>query len=94
MHILKAKPSGRVVAYHASTPHVRDSNPGLGKVDLAFHPFSWTINEYQACLGLNTGGFTSNCPPDRNICPCTSASKVTKSEMSTVDLNPHGMLRN
>ncbi|GFU24126.1 hypothetical protein TNCV_2007181 [Trichonephila clavipes] len=40
-------------AYRASTPQVRGSIPGLGKVDSAFLPFSGLINEYQACLSAN-----------------------------------------
>ncbi|GFU80173.1 hypothetical protein TNCV_447311 [Trichonephila clavipes] len=32
---------------------------------------------------LNTGGFASDYPPDRNICSCTSGPKVTFSDMST-----------
>ncbi|GFW94746.1 histone-lysine N-methyltransferase SETMAR [Trichonephila clavipes] len=34
----------------------RGSNPGLGKVDQAFHPFSGLINEYQAFLGAKHWG--------------------------------------
>ncbi|GFS48076.1 hypothetical protein TNCV_3599921 [Trichonephila clavipes] len=65
-------PIGRVVAYSASTPHVRRSILGLGKVDSAFHlPCSGLINEFQACK-LNTGVLASDCPPDRDICSCTS----------------------
>ncbi|GFY17410.1 hypothetical protein TNCV_658231 [Trichonephila clavipes] len=53
---LHTKPSGRVVAYCASIPWARGSNPFLGKVDSAFQPFSRSINEYQASAWeLNTG---------------------------------------
>ncbi|GFU96338.1 hypothetical protein TNCV_89151 [Trichonephila clavipes] len=54
--------SDRVMAYRAFTPQVRGSNPELGKVDSEFHPFNGSINEYQACLGLNTGGTSDHAP--------------------------------
>ncbi|GFV87306.1 hypothetical protein TNCV_4032781 [Trichonephila clavipes] len=44
----------RVVAYRDSTSLNRGSILGLGKVDSACHPFSGSINEYQACLGTKT----------------------------------------
>ncbi|GFU88992.1 hypothetical protein TNCV_2894401 [Trichonephila clavipes] len=34
------------LVHRASTPQVRGSNPGLGKVDSAFHPFGGSIKEY------------------------------------------------
>ncbi|GFV55297.1 hypothetical protein TNCV_5010441 [Trichonephila clavipes] len=46
------RPSGRVVAYRASTPGP-GSIPGLSKVDSAFHPFSGSI-KYKACLETKT----------------------------------------
>ncbi|GFU90625.1 ubiquinol-cytochrome-c reductase complex assembly factor 1 [Trichonephila clavipes] len=65
---------GRVVVYRASTPQVLGSINGLGKVDSAFHSrYIGSINEYQACLGLNTEGLSSDRPPNRDICSCTSA---------------------
>ncbi|GFW12976.1 hypothetical protein TNCV_3329081 [Trichonephila clavipes] len=45
-----SKSSGCVVVYNASKSQVRGSNPGLGKVNSAFHPFSGSIKENQACL--------------------------------------------
>ncbi|GFV30006.1 hypothetical protein TNCV_3100831 [Trichonephila clavipes] len=36
--------------YRASTSQVWGSNPGLGKINSALHPFSGLTNEYQACL--------------------------------------------
>ncbi|GFT84513.1 hypothetical protein TNCV_3380221 [Trichonephila clavipes] len=32
---------------------------------------------------LNTGGFASDRPPDRNICSCTSGSKVANTKLGT-----------
>ncbi|GFW49439.1 hypothetical protein TNCV_3059461 [Trichonephila clavipes] len=46
----------------------RGSNPGLGEVDPAIHPFSGLISDLQACWGTNTGGRQSDRSPDRNIC--------------------------
>ncbi|GFV99587.1 hypothetical protein TNCV_5079491 [Trichonephila clavipes] len=43
-------PSGREIACRASTPQVRGSSLGLGKVDSTFYPFDGSINEHQACL--------------------------------------------
>ncbi|GFS84262.1 hypothetical protein TNCV_2365911 [Trichonephila clavipes] len=65
---------GRVVVYRASTPQVWGCINGLGKVDSAFHPrYIGSINEYQALLGvLNTEGLSSDSPPNRDICSCTS----------------------
>ncbi|GFX29641.1 hypothetical protein TNCV_4777131 [Trichonephila clavipes] len=45
-----ARPSGRVIAYHTSTPQVWGSILGLVKVDSAFHPFIGSINGYQIIL--------------------------------------------
>ncbi|GFX00743.1 hypothetical protein TNCV_4577101 [Trichonephila clavipes] len=78
------------LVHRASTPQVRGSNPGLGKVDSAFHPYSGSIFEYQAFVG--TEGFTSDVPPDRDICSCTSGSKVTYTELGTVGRGPYGLL--
>ncbi|GFW60062.1 hypothetical protein TNCV_4865171 [Trichonephila clavipes] len=66
---------GRVVVYRASTPQVWGSINGLDKVDSAFHPrYIGSINKYQACLGsYNTEGLSSDRPPNRDICSCTSA---------------------
>ncbi|GFY05172.1 hypothetical protein TNCV_3270441 [Trichonephila clavipes] len=44
-----SQPSRR--PYRTFPPQVPDSNPELGKVDSAYHPFSGSINEYQAFLG-------------------------------------------
>ncbi|GFS63671.1 hypothetical protein TNCV_1922351 [Trichonephila clavipes] len=49
---------GRMVAYRASTLQIRGSNPGLCKVDSAFHPFSGLINEYRVCLGTKHWGIS------------------------------------
>ncbi|GFW53559.1 hypothetical protein TNCV_4814651 [Trichonephila clavipes] len=47
--------------YRASTPQVRVSILGRGKVDSAFHLcHSGSINENQACLGTNTEGLASD----------------------------------
>ncbi|GFW53125.1 hypothetical protein TNCV_3293731 [Trichonephila clavipes] len=54
VQIRKHDRAGRVVAYRASTLQVLGSTLGLGKVDSAFHLFSGSINEYQACLGTKT----------------------------------------
>ncbi|GFS94188.1 hypothetical protein TNCV_3786481 [Trichonephila clavipes] len=65
----------RVVVYSDSTPQIWGSINGLRKVDSAFHPrYNGSINEYQACLVLNTEGLSSDRPPNRDICSCTSAS--------------------
>ncbi|GFU24104.1 hypothetical protein TNCV_2006991 [Trichonephila clavipes] len=50
------KPSGRVVAFCASTSQVWSSYPGLIKVDSAFHPISGSINECPPCLGTKHWG--------------------------------------
>ncbi|GFX39051.1 hypothetical protein TNCV_3426371 [Trichonephila clavipes] len=48
----KALPSGRVVAYHASTPQVQVLFPGWAKADSTVPPYcSGSINEYQSLLG-------------------------------------------
>ncbi|GFV52377.1 hypothetical protein TNCV_3216081 [Trichonephila clavipes] len=83
---------GPVVAYHASIPQVRDSILGLGKVDSAFHLFSGSINEYQACLETKHWGFHFRLTPDRDICSCSSEPKVMYTEMGTVGFGPHGLL--
>ncbi|GFX18011.1 hypothetical protein TNCV_1576901 [Trichonephila clavipes] len=57
-------PVAEWLVHRASTPQVRDSNPGLSKVDSAFHPFSGWI---KIAWELNTGGFVSDWPPERNI---------------------------
>ncbi|GFV46453.1 hypothetical protein TNCV_3233421 [Trichonephila clavipes] len=40
----------------ASTPQFEGSNPGLNNVDSAFHSFSGSIKEHQACLGTKQWG--------------------------------------
>ncbi|GFY10346.1 hypothetical protein TNCV_2630231 [Trichonephila clavipes] len=47
---------GPVATYRASTQQVRGSKLRLGKVDSAFHSFSRSINEFQACLVAKTHG--------------------------------------
>ncbi|GFY28603.1 hypothetical protein TNCV_4150341 [Trichonephila clavipes] len=42
---------------------------------------------------LTWGIYVRLTSPDRNICSCTSAPMVTYTEMGTVDLGPHGLLR-
>ncbi|GFU34871.1 hypothetical protein TNCV_2991901 [Trichonephila clavipes] len=66
---MKLSPVAESLMHRASTPQVRGSNPGLGKVDSSPQwvdkmstKFSWE---------LNTEGFVSGRPPDRNICSCT-----------------------
>ncbi|GFU76859.1 transcription factor Sox-6 [Trichonephila clavipes] len=65
---------------------------GLGKIDSAFHLFSGSVNEYQACLGTKPWGFsletdhlieTSALAPQRPIVTCT--------EMGTIGLGSHGL---
>ncbi|GFX05464.1 transposable element Tcb2 transposase [Trichonephila clavipes] len=49
------------LVYRTSTPKgPQCSNPGLGKVDSAFHPFSESINEYHACLTLGVSHQTDH----------------------------------
>ncbi|GFV41432.1 hypothetical protein TNCV_5048371 [Trichonephila clavipes] len=73
----------------ASTPQVRGSILRLGKVDSTFHPFSGSINEYQACLGVSL-------QIDHLIRTSAHAPQppmVTYTEVGTVGLGPHGLLR-
>ncbi|GFU08419.1 RNase H domain-containing protein [Trichonephila clavipes] len=44
-------------AYGASTPQDQDSNPGLARVNSAFHSCGVSIDEFQACLGTKHWGF-------------------------------------
>ncbi|GFY35212.1 hypothetical protein TNCV_5045861 [Trichonephila clavipes] len=71
-------PNGLVVAYHASTLLVRGSNPGLGKVGSAFHPFNGSITEYQACLGkehCDVRGKTDHLTGSSDVAPQCSRSR-------------------
>ncbi|GFX75330.1 hypothetical protein TNCV_3043521 [Trichonephila clavipes] len=82
--------SGRMVTYHASAPQVQGSILGLLKVDLAFYPFNGSIN---FAWGLKIGvslqtdhliGMSAHAP---------QRQMVTYTEMGTVGLGPHGLLR-
>ncbi|GFW60771.1 transposable element Tcb2 transposase [Trichonephila clavipes] len=44
------------LVHHASTPQVRGSNPELGKIDSAFHPFSGSIKRAPSLLDNLTLG--------------------------------------
>ncbi|GFT48753.1 hypothetical protein TNCV_595232 [Trichonephila clavipes] len=59
-----------------SHPQVRSSDHGLDKVDLAFHPFSGSINEYLAWTDPQTGASTHT----------PQHTKVAKIEMDTIGL--------
>ncbi|GFX41215.1 hypothetical protein TNCV_2219131 [Trichonephila clavipes] len=82
--------SGSASDFHTTGP---GSIPSLGKVDSAFHPFSGSINEIQACLGTKTLWIllqtdhligTSVHAPQRPM--------VTYTGMGTVAPVPHGLL--
>ncbi|GFT79855.1 hypothetical protein TNCV_4597761 [Trichonephila clavipes] len=72
---------------HRTTPlQVQGSNPGLGKVGPAFH-------ENQASLGNNTGGFRVRLATRQEHLLMHLKVKVTYTELGTVGLGPHGLLR-
>ncbi|GFV62986.1 putative LOC100569746 [Trichonephila clavipes] len=56
LEIIFKMSSGGVVAYRVSQQQVLGSILGLGKVNSDLHPFSGSINEYQACLETKTLG--------------------------------------
>ncbi|GFU69895.1 phospholipid-transporting ATPase ID [Trichonephila clavipes] len=74
--VMSEEKPGGILEYQAQSPdeealtsaarnfgfifRVWGSNPGLGKVDAAFHPYSGWINEYQACLVTKHWGFASD----------------------------------
>ncbi|GFW89922.1 hypothetical protein TNCV_4196101 [Trichonephila clavipes] len=64
----------------------------MGKVDSAFHPFSGSINEYQACLGseLRASSQTDHLTDTSAYAP--RHPKVTYSERDKVGLDPYGLL--
>ncbi|GFU12473.1 hypothetical protein TNCV_4244351 [Trichonephila clavipes] len=85
---------GRVVVHRASTPQVRGSINGMGKVDSAFHPcYIGSINEYQACLGSKT--LKVSLETDYQIGTSVHAPQrpmVTYIGMGIVVPVPHGLL--
>ncbi|GFX36646.1 hypothetical protein TNCV_580251 [Trichonephila clavipes] len=89
--VISAK--GPVVAYRTSTPQVRGSILGLGKVDSAFDPFSGSINEYQAFLGTKI--LEVSLLTDHLIgisAPALQCPMVKYTEMGTLGPGPHGLL--
>ncbi|GFW13628.1 hypothetical protein TNCV_1210941 [Trichonephila clavipes] len=49
--ISNTRPMAKWLVHHASTPHVRGSNPGQGKVDSAFHSYSGSKKGEPSLLG-------------------------------------------
>ncbi|GFV04957.1 hypothetical protein TNCV_2550331 [Trichonephila clavipes] len=64
-----------MVVYRASTPHVLGSINGLGKVDSVLSSSLHWVDKLSINLAwvLNTEGLSSDRPPNRYICSCTSA---------------------
>ncbi|GFV51903.1 hypothetical protein TNCV_1322561 [Trichonephila clavipes] len=90
---LKGHHRGLVVEYRASKSQVWGSILGLGNIESTFYSFSGSINEYQACLGTKhwVSLWTDHLMWTYAHAP--QRSMVSYTEMGSVGIDPHGLLR-